>query len=174
MSLMRTINLGRTTYLGGLPDYATPLTRDLWFTPTDVGLGDQGPQHATMPVDRIRSLDVEDAIEAKSRLGATLAFGVVGALAAKGHKNRAMITIRLKDRSAVYFESQHATTADIVGRIATWMHEHQITSSDDARHADLLNGKGGLVDGLTQLESLHAVGALTDDEFTAAKARLLN
>lgn len=171
---MQVINLGRSAYLGGLDEYPKRLSWNLWFTDDAVGLGEQSPRHPEINVTAIRSLDVYSSVEAKSRLGATLAFGIVGALASKGSKERTIIAVNLRDGGAAYFENENLRAEEARAKLSSWMRAHNVLSSEDARHAELVDGRSDIAGQLGHLGSLHAAGILTDEEFSTAKSRLIS
>lgn len=90
-------------------------------------------------------------------------FTIPGAPALRGGLNDAT-----KDEYAVIFTRKHQTEFDAV-RAAV----EAIIGGTGVPAAPAPAPGGGLTDRLTQLAELHRAGALSDDEFTAAKAKLI-
>jgi hypothetical protein len=116
----------------------------------------------------VASIEVTSEQVARSKVGAAVLFGVLGAMTAKAASDRATLLLTLKSGETGYLTVDRQSTASVLGTLHPWLREHGIavgsTGSVDS---------SSLADELAKLAEIHRSGALTDDEFTAAKAKLL-
>jgi hypothetical protein len=103
----------RGKYLGGLPEEPTPYPNsqgngNAVFHVNDGGIGvrvwRQGKMHAAISWDRIASIELSGGTAAKSKVGATVMFGLAGALGSAGSQDRTEMTVNLKDGNKAYYQ----------------------------------------------------------------------
>ena len=116
----------------------------------------------------IASIEVTSEQVARSKVGAAFLFGVLGAVTAKSAADRATLLVTLKSEEAGYLAVDGQSKAAVLGRLRPWLREHGIAVGSPEPAESL-----SLADELAKLAEIHRSGALTDDEFTAAKAKLL-
>lgn len=167
---MSIANAGSVRYLGGYANEFASTSGRLWFTDALVGIGDQAPERVLVDTDRVIAVEITTAEIAKSKVPAAVAFGVLGALAARGSEKKTMVIVYLRSGDAGYFQVESLEMPFVIGLISEWLQEHGIRAGSPGAAA----ASNGLGDQLERVAALHRAGDLTDDEFTAAKARLLN
>lgn len=169
-------------YYGGLAAYPKPSSGNLIFTETAMGVGGGAPKNPAIPVSEIAAIDINGSASAKSRVGAELMLGVA-ALAAKNSQTDTTLTVFLRDGQQAVFEvGSHKNPAAMRGKIGSWAAAVGVPWANQAPQATPVapqqDNAGTTVprdaaEQLTQLAALHASGALTADEFAAAKARVI-
>src|SRR5579862_6823099 len=94
-------------YLGGLPraPQRDSYRRTLAFRAAGMSYeSSYYPSEKVCCWDEVQNIDIEGGEVAKSKVGATLAFGIWGGLAAKGAKDRTYVLLKLKDGSEGIWE----------------------------------------------------------------------
>jgi hypothetical protein len=123
----------------------------------------------------IASMEVTSEQVAKSKVGAAMLFGVLGAVTAKGAEDRATIGITLKSGEVGYLTVANESTASLLARLGPWMRQQGIAQGPPEALAATTTAEPKLIaDELAKLWELHKAGALTEEEFSAHKARLLS
>ena len=172
-----TLRIPNALYLGGLPDDQAPSTAR-----THLNLNSRG-----IWVSQVRGLcewrscsgvAIDGGEVSKRKIGATLAFGALGALAAKGSKERTYLTVKNVDGSSAYFEVDKATPTIVRATVAPLLHQVGIRFVDESVGAPTLHSTqevdvDSLARGLCELASLRDDGLLTPDEFEEQKSRIL-
>jgi hypothetical protein len=162
-------SLGTGRYLGGLPGRSQEVRGRVWATDDGIGVGPAFPSEMLVPLAEIAAVTVETVAVAKSKVPAAIAFGVVGALAARGSENKVAVTVKLVTGDTAYFRLDVLELPFVQSMISPWMREHGLEQAS--------NPPGGgeeLMGQLERLAALKASGALTEHEFAAAKAKLLS
>ena len=102
---------GRAIYLGGLPSRpkASVYRSTLFATDEGIAFGSQGLPFGSDRAIVVRwtectGITVDGDQEAKRKVGAVVAFGVLGGLAAKEARDRTFLTVHRSDGAAAYFE----------------------------------------------------------------------
>jgi len=164
-------------YLGGAPQLGPPRGGPLSFTKTHVLLGSE-PLLALADAD---SIEIGGGLVAKSRLLPTLALGAIGALAAKGVKDRAEIVLHRKSGDAAFFLVDDRSAGEVRASLAPLPRRIGIPFHDErgqgSSAADAPAGAGGsptLADELEKLARLIESGFLDADELAAAKTKQLS
>ena len=125
----------------------------------------------------IASLEVTSEQVAKSKVGAAVLFGVLGGVTAKSSMDRATMLVSLKNQETGYFTVAKQSTASLLGIIKPWADSHEIVlgpvKDDASQLAPSSAGPTLIADELAKLWELRQAGALTEEEFSAQKARLL-
>lgn len=169
------ILFGNATYLGGFAGADRKKKGNLIFDAEHVGIGGMHPRTLRYRSCFVQSIEVTSSQVAKSKVGASVVFGVLGGLAAKGTKNEAIIIVH-GTSSDGYFQLEKINAATIFGKLAPWMRAWSVPSHDEFLRSapQTVSAPSFDVGQVAQLAQLHASGALTDEEFAAAKARLLS
>jgi hypothetical protein len=121
----------------------------------------------------VAAIEITTEQVAKSKLGAALLFGVLGGVTAKGSQDRATLIVYLDSGEKGYITIDGQSVASLLGTLEPWMRERgialgspqeepiQTTSPDPAEH-------------LKKLADLHQSGLLTDEEFAAKRAAIVD
>ncbi|MGP8059036.1 MAG: SHOCT domain-containing protein [Acidimicrobiales bacterium] len=178
------VSIERMTYMGGFTfcDAPAPATGDLMFLEEWVALKVEvkgwtikswvSPE---IPVGAIASIDVTSEQVAKSKVGAAVLFGVIGAAGAKATHDRATITIYLNSGEAGFFTTEGLPPARVQAIIRPWMRAKDIPFGEPGGPPGAAQPAAaiGVADELAKLAQLKASGVLTEEEFEQQKARLL-
>jgi hypothetical protein len=162
-------------YLGGLPE-----DTHRWKANCTVNEDGLLSKKGTIPWSQTKGVTIDGGEVAKSKVGATLAFGVMGGLAAKGAMDRAYLAIYRNDGAIAHFQidkmnpqSLRAQMAPILLKVGVpFLDDQYSTGPSPASHEPA--AQVSVADELTKLMQLHEAGGLTDDEFTAMKAKVIN
>jgi len=130
----------------------------------------------------VASVNVSGREIAKNKIAATVLFGVWGGLAAKGTKDRTYLVVHTKSGPSAYYQLDKTDPMQVRAALAPLLDslgvqftdevvQHEQQGTDQAPVSSV--PAGGLVDEVAKLAQLHDAGALTDEEFAAAKAKLL-
>lgn len=163
----------KAVYTGGLPEYSQPLRGGLFLSNTAIGLGESGPEKAVVPLTDVASIEIADGTVAKSKVAATLAFGVLGATGSRGTKTELSVVVHLKTGSSAYFllpDSPEGRLA-VRAKIGPLLHAAGIPFTDGAPAP--AGQIPDIADQLRKLATLRDEGVLSPDEFDKAKARFL-
>ncbi len=146
----------------------------MFFTTEAIGLGKTaltGPQETVIPRKYIVSVEVTGRPVAKSRVGPVIVFGLAG-LAAKGSQDRTTVVVRTTTDEAVYYtidgispEGVRAGNAAVLKLSNIPFHEELPAPPPQTMD---------VADQIRKLATLRDEGILTDEEFAAQKAKLLN
>jgi hypothetical protein len=165
----------RGLYLGGLPGLPKAVKGNLRFGAEGIGIGTPYPDGPLVPIADVDSVEVSGGQVAKSKIGAVLAFGVLGGLAAKGADDNTTVTVHIRGGNAAYYRLERWSPEEVRANIAPWLHAVRISfegesgMDSDASQQPFLSK----ADELLKLADLRDRGVLTDDEFAAEKARVL-
>jgi len=166
--------LGRARYLGGCPALGPVRDGGLTFAQSGVLFG-----AFKLDIALVKSVDVGGGQVAKSKVAATLAFGVVG-LATKGKKDRTEVAVHLYSGEAAFFAIEKTSPFEVRAKLLPLLRAAGIPLEDEideqAGAPDALadsDAAHGLVAELERLARLHESGFLTAEEVTLAKAKLL-
>jgi Short C-terminal domain len=128
----------------------------------------------------IASVEITSQEVAKRKTGAVLLFGVYGGLAAKGTQDRGAFLVHLHNGQTGYFTIDGFTENQLRGKISPWLNAMGIVLGAPAKAPiGTLAGLSpeapptNISDEIVRLAQLKEAGLLTDEEFTAAKAKLL-
>ena len=171
----QTLLLGRARYLGGCQAFGTAREGGLSFG-ADAAVFDS----MRLDLALVKSVAVGGGQVAKSRVGATLAFGIAG-LAAKASEDRTEIVIHLDSGDAAFFVIDGVSPFELRAKLLPLLRQAGIPLEDESDEQpgppDAASGSGlafSLGDELAKLAQLHEKGVLTDAELAAAKAKLLS
>jgi predicted RNA-binding Zn-ribbon protein involved in translation (DUF1610 family) len=167
------VAIGRATYVGGCSELGEARDGMLVFSPSGVFL-----DASKLDLASVKSVEIGGGQVTKSKVAATLAFGVLGGLAAKGAKDRVEIAVHLKSGGAAFFVLDNKHAFEIRASLAPLLTMLSIPFADEV---DQQAGAAAeplvtlsLADELTKLAKLQESGFLTAEEVTAAKAKLLS
>jgi hypothetical protein len=122
----------------------------------------------------IATIEVTSEQAAKSKLGAAVVFGVLGAVTAKGSMDRASMLVTLRNGETGYFTIQKQSTASLLGVLTPWLREHGIAlGSPDVESAQPALAPKLIADELVKLAHLRDSGVLSEEEFAALKGQLI-
>jgi hypothetical protein len=119
----------------------------------------------------IASVEVTSESVAKSKVGAVLLFGVLGGLAAKGSRDRGVFLVHLKNGQTGYFTIDGYSEHELRAKLSPWLNAMQISLGAPSLPAPAASTS--VADELAKLAGLRDQGILTEDEFSAQKAKLL-
>ncbi|HUD07289.1 MAG TPA: SHOCT domain-containing protein [Candidatus Saccharimonadales bacterium] len=160
-------------YLGGHSKLGKARQGNLYLTDEKIGVGTFGPSHSALLWTDVASVDVSGEQVSKSKIGATLVFGVFGGLAAKGTKNQAAIIIHTKDNEVAYYQIDKVSQLEAKAKITPLLHAVGVPLSDETAQQPQAPQVNDVTEQLTQLSKLKEQGILTEAEFTAKKKQLL-
>jgi hypothetical protein len=121
----------------------------------------------------IGAIEVTSEQVAKSKLGAALVFGVLGGVTAKASKDRGTLIVYMKAGDAGYFTVDRQSAASLLGLISPWMRDRGIAQgSPQVTKSEPIAPKL-VADELTKLAQLKESGVISEGEFVALKAKLI-
>jgi hypothetical protein len=169
--------VGNATFLGGHSSLGTRRAGQLWVSREHIGLqpvltaGSTGG--AALAMSEVARVVVDgDQVEV-SKVLPVLAFGVLG-LAASGSRDRTFVMVHTTDGQCATYEVADRNHAQVRAAIATTLAAAGVPLDDGRADAsDAPPGEADLVSRLTQLADLHDRGKLTDEEYAAFKAKLM-
>lgn len=170
--------LGNARYLGGCPQFGSPCEGNLYLTATAIYL-----DSLKLDIRLIQSVELGGGQVAKSRMGATLAFGVAG-LATKGSQGRTEMAVHLTSGDDAFFIIDKVSTFEFRAKLQPLLKGVGVSFADEieatsARSAAATVSQSNstsapsLADELAKLAQLHASGFLSDEEVAVAKTKLL-
>jgi len=169
-------------YLGGLPQRPQRSTERLTLAFRAAGMFYESSYQQPRRIcswDVVQCVDIGGGEVAKTKIAATIMFGAVGGLAAKGAKGRTYISVKLKDGSEGIWQVDKKAPMEVRASLAPLLHEVGVPFAGElaAPVEPLLNEAPApaplVADELLKLGDLRDKGLLTDEEFNAQKARLL-
>ena len=166
-----TVDLGTAEYLGGGDDWHPGYQGkgELIFAPERVLFDD----YEVALMSEVASVEIVGDQQAKSKVGATVVFGVWGGLAAKGSVDRTEIGLHLKSGSVPYFRILKKNRIQVRAILGPVLGQAQVPFLDEVE-AQLQQAKVSPVDEIAKAFELFKAGALTEEEFKAVKERLLS
>jgi Short C-terminal domain len=171
---MKKVNFQKARYLGGLPGDRGGFGGRLMIDDNGIGVGAFNPKAGIVAWGDMAGISFDSDTASKSRAGKALLVGVF-ALAAKKTQKQAVITVNLKDGNTTLYEVTGKSGQAVRGKIQPFLIEHGVPCLDDAPAVvPVPPATATTADELMKLAELHAAGALTGEEFAAAKARLLS
>jgi hypothetical protein len=176
-------------YLGGLPGTKQD-AGNLHVSDAGIGVGGAVAKKRIVIWADMASISFDSATAAKSRVGATLAFGLLGALASKGTQDTATITVNLKDGNAAFYRVDGKSGPMVRAGFQPFLIANAVPCLDDHATPYQNPSQGvapgqsltaastpsplGLADELGKLAGLRDQGVLSDEEFQAMKQQLLD
>lgn len=178
--------LARAAYLGGLPDDpgSERLKLPLLVSPMVIGMN-TGKKHPRLKEwSDVESVSFDAGTTAKSRAGKALALGVL-ALASKKTQDEAHMSVFLRDGNAMIFHVVGMSAEELRAKVQPYLAASSTPCLDDASDSSSserpeipADGRSpvplSVGDEISKLVALRDSGAITDDEFLAHKARLLD
>lgn len=168
------VSLGKGLYLGGLPELANERTGELILDRTVLKID----QQVIVAWSDCTGITVEGGQVAKSKLKATLAFGFLGAVTAKGTMSQTVITVRRRDGGLGFLQIDGKSEQEIKARILPLLMEIGVPLVEDfdtniSTESTNTNKISELVNGLRELGKLRDEGLLTDAEFAREKVKFI-
>lgn len=171
------VSIARAAYLGGLPERTREARGNLVLDDVRIGIGTLNPKKAVVRWSECAGVTVSGGQVAKNKVGAEIAFGVLGGLGAKGAKNQAVVSVRRTDGTTAYFQVDKASPQKVRAKIAPVLHSVGVPFLDELpvpqAAAPTAPSVPTLGEQLRELAALRDEGLLTDEEFAERKARLL-
>lgn len=122
----------------------------------------------------VASVQVTGGSVAKRKVGAEVAFGVLGGLGGKGTMDRTTVVFRMKDGQDAYFEIFKESEGKVRGKLAPVLRAAGVPWYEDAQAARYVAATtDDATTKLIKLGEMHTAGLLTDEEFRVQKAALL-
>jgi hypothetical protein len=188
---MKVVKVPRAHYLGGLPHDPKATIRanaSLFISEEGIGVGFLKPTQGKVAWEQMAGISFGGGQVSKSKVGAAVMFGVLGALASQGTQDRAEMTIQLKDGTEALYYVLRVSVAALRGKLLGAMTEKSVRCLDDGSESHELRETNAAKRQLPSTESVassisgeiaklnafHKEGVLTDEEFATAKANLLN
>lgn len=119
----------------------------------------------------IATIEVTSEQAAKSRVGAVLAFGVLG-LGAKATMDRATLIVTLESGETGYLAMNKESAASVLGHITPWAREQGIALGAPQAEPIQSVAPNLIADELIKLAQLRDSGVLSEDEL-ALKSKLI-
>ena len=124
-------------YLGGLPDDPKPWGTggDAMFYIKDRGIGCgqfNRAQHGVVYWEMMQGIEFSGGVATKSKVGATVMFGVAGALGSAGSQDRTEMTVHLKDGSKAYYQILGHSELAVRAQLLPVMSAHGVPCLNDA------------------------------------------
>lgn len=168
---LATVDLGAAEFLGGGDDWHRGYQGkgELVFTPERV-LFDN---YEVALMSEVASVEIVGDQQAKSKVGATVLFGVYGGLAAKGAVDRTEIGVHLKSGAVPYFRVLKKNRIQVRAVLGPVLKEAEVPFFDEVI-AQPTQPELSPMDEIGKAFELFKAGALTEEEFKALKGRLLS
>ena len=177
------VAVGRAIYIGGHSGLGPQREGLLWVTTEYIGIqswADDDQIAASLPMASITRVGVDGGQVAKSKVLPVVLFGVFG-LAAKGSKDRAYLMAYTTTSEFATYEIDDKSPAAVRATIAPILAQVRVPFDDESPPFGLdeeVPGNGlsdaGLADQLSKLAALRSEGALSEEEFAAAKRALID
>lgn len=169
------VSFGYAQYLGGHTALGKKRNGNILFTPEGVGIGTWNPKHAFIKWSDVESIQIDGESVGKSKVGAVLAFGVLG-LAAKGSKNQTAVTVYTKDGQTAYYLIDKVNHVGVLAKVKPLLKDVGVPTHDEAAMKGVASAasEGDVAEQIKKLAELKKQGILTKEEFTAKKRQLLN
>jgi hypothetical protein len=168
---------GGAVYLGGLSWAPESGWGDLLLDSEMIDLTTRNKKPIVrIYVAAIECIEITSEQAAKSKIGATLVFGIFGGLAAKGSEDRGTLLVHLKSGQTAYFEISGYSEHQLRAKLTPWLQAANIrvgTPEVEAAPAPAAVDPVSVADEIAKLGALKTQGLLTEEEFAAEKARLL-
>ena len=171
---MKQVNINKAKYLGGLPGDKGGYAGRFMVTDEGISVGQFKAPGKGGPVkwSEMSTISFDSDSAAKSRVGKALAFGVL-AFAAKNSQKTAQITVWLENGLVTLYEIEGKSGPAVRGQVQPFLSEHGIPCVDDEVQVTQSGDPASMADEIAKLVDLRDSGAITEDEFTAYKAKLL-
>lgn len=131
-------------------------------------------------MDECSGIVVDGGQVAKRKVGATLAFGILGTTGAKGSKHQSVFTARRKDGALAYFQIDKMSKQQVAARIAPILHSTGVKLIDEFAittakpNLEVSDHADNIAKAIRELANLRDEGLLTEEEFNAKKFDLLS
>jgi hypothetical protein len=170
---MARVGFEKATYHGGLAASADQTNGALLFEEKVIGIRSAGPigrpMNPLIDISDVVAVEVTSEQVAKSRVGPAIAFGVVGAVAAKATKHEATILLHLRAGDTAYFTIDRQSSTDVRAQLAPWLRDTGIPLGKPP-HSPAAT-PANATDTVEMLATLKAQGVLTQAEFLELASR---
>jgi hypothetical protein len=161
------VALGSVSYLGGCSQLGSARPGRLALSPAAIVF-----ERMQLDMAAVESVELAGGEVAKSRVGATLVFGLAG-LATKGTQDRTEMAVHLRSGESAFFVLEDASPFAVRAKIQPVLKSAGIPFKEAADEPGP-SQPHSLADELAKLADLHDRGVLTDDELAVAKTKLLS
>ena len=172
------VSFSFATYLGGLPEdpRSHSLGSTLYANDELVGLGSLGPKKQIVRWAECTGVTVDGGQVAKSKVGAELAFGVLGGLGAKGATDRAFLSVYRNDGAAACYQIDKKSPQAVRAQLTALLVKVGVPFLDGplAQTTATIAVPISVADELAKLAALRDQGVLTPEEFDQQKANMLS
>lgn len=160
-------------YLGGFSWAPDPGWGELSFYDDRIELYHPLNRHVIVKVGVpvITTVEVASEQVAKSRLGNTLFFGILGAVSTKHSEDRASFLVNISNGQTGYFSMIGFSEEMVLAKVSPWLRSVGIPIRKVGSDSAL--SRSSIADELAKLATLKEAGVITDAEFAAQKAKLL-
>jgi hypothetical protein len=169
MSNIKTIRYNYSQYVGGLSGKDKKHLGYLNFTSEAIGvrnsLFNKTPKHGALKWTDVASIDITGQQTASSRLGATLLFGEIGALAASGSRNQVAVVVHTKDNRTAYYLIGRQNPVAVKAKLTPFLQAVGVPFTEQVATQPLASA----ADELEKLARLKEQGIITQAEFEAKK-----
>lgn len=171
--MSKKVTFHKAVYLGGLPGDKGGYKGNLFADDEAIGMGQfTGPKKSSVRWDEMTGISFDSGTAAKSRAGKALLVGVF-ALAAKNTQKDATITVTRNDGNVAIYQLTGTSGGAVRAKLQPFLVEHGVRCTDDAP----LPAEAQAPDPAEQLKKLadlHQSGLLTDEEFAAKRATIVD
>jgi hypothetical protein len=177
------VAIRHAVYLGGLPGDRGGYKGNFWANDDGLGMGISSPKKGLVLWEEIAGISFDSGTAAKSRAGKALLVGVF-ALAAKNTQSQATITVTRNDGNVALFQVNGVTGAAVRAKVQPFLIEHSVKCLDDAPIAEITQpavpqapapaAEADPAEQLKKLADLHQSGLITDEEFAAKRAVIVD
>lgn len=172
-------SISYTKYLGGLPgEKGQSIGGNLQITEECIGMGTMNPKKHVVRWDQTAGISFNADTFAKSRAGKVVMFGPLGLLA-RNTQQGANILVQLRDGNTAIYECERESAIRVRAKFQPFMTAHDVPCLDDspspvAAAAPVpAEPAPSTADELLKLAQLRESGVLSEEEFQAQKAKLL-
>ncbi len=177
---IKTVWYGFSEYAGGLANEPKKRGSIMCFTGEALGIrtsraftnNGNEPKKVVIKWSDVASIEISSQQVAKSRLGATLLFGEIGALAASSTKNQTAVIVHTKDGQSAYYVIDKQNPINVKASIAPILQAVGVPFADQVQQP-IQSAIPSAADELEKLAALKEQGVLTQEEFDAKKKQLL-
>jgi Short C-terminal domain len=169
--VMKTVKFSNAQYLGGLPHTNPTVASTILFVGDEgIGFGKFSPKNGVAWGDVSGvSFDSEEAN--RSAAGKALAVGIA-LLNPPSHQSEAYVTFTLKDGNAALYRVVGKSVPEVREKVQPFLVAAGVSCLDD-RGPQAAPVPASAADEIVKLAQLRDTGVLTEDEFIAHKAKLL-
>ncbi len=161
------VSFPSSRYLGGLPEHTTEMKGTLNLNRSCIQVGNV----EILNWIECSGVAIESSQVAKRKVGATLVFGILGGVAAKGSKDQSVLTVGRRDGTSAYFEIDNKSWQEVKAKISPLLNSLSIPMYGEM--PSQAPGGSDVVSDLERLVELKASGHIDEDEYARLKSKLI-